>query len=210
MTITSGLGEATPNCLVIVPLKFNDAVEGILEIASFKPFQQHEIDFLERIGEIIASAIINIRGAVKMKKMMEIMQVQSEEMRAQEEEMRQNMEELQATQEEMARKEKEITKLLEESNTKEKELADKLKDIEKMKEALELENAMFTGLMDILSDRITIKDRRGVYLRVNKTKADAFRQQGIEDYLGNGRAVAIANTGARSAGTATSVRSPPS
>lgn len=117
VTITSGLGEATPNCLVIVPLKFNDAVEGILEIASFKPFQQHEIDFLERIGEIIASAIINIRGAVKMKKMMEIMQVQSEEMRAQEEEMRQNMEELQATQEEMSRKAQEYQGLLVEKET---------------------------------------------------------------------------------------------
>lgn len=115
--ITSGLGEATPNSLLIVPLKFNDAVEGILEIASFKPFQQHELDFLERIGEIIASAIINIRGAVKMKKMMETMQVQSEEMRAQEEEMRQNMEELQATQEEMARKAQEYQGLLVEKET---------------------------------------------------------------------------------------------
>lgn len=117
VTITSGLGEATPNCLVIVPLKFNDVVEGILEIASFKPFQQYEIDFLERIGEIIASAIINIRGAVKMKKMMETMQVQSEEMRAQEEEMRQNMEELQATQEEMSRKAQEYQGLLEEKES---------------------------------------------------------------------------------------------
>ena len=117
VTITSGLGEATPNCLVIVPLKFNDIVEGILEIASFKPFQQHEIDFLERIGEIIASAIINIRGAVKMKKMVETMQIQSEEMRAQEEEMRQNMEELQATQEEMSRKAQEYQGLLEEKES---------------------------------------------------------------------------------------------
>lgn len=117
VNITSGLGEATPNCLVIVPLKFNDIVEGILEIASFKPFQQHEIEFLERIGEIIASAIINIRGAVKMKKMMETMQVQSEEMRAQEEEMRQNMEELQATQEEMSRKAQEYQGLLEEKES---------------------------------------------------------------------------------------------
>ena len=110
--ITSGLGEATPSSLLIVPLKFNEQVEGVLEIASFYPFKQYEIDFLERIGEIIASAIVNIRGAVKMKKMMQTMQVQSEEMKSQEEEMRQNMEELQATQEEMSRKAKEYQSII--------------------------------------------------------------------------------------------------
>src|SRR5690606_41854967 len=70
VNITSGLGEATPNCLVIVPLKFNDIVEGILEIASFKPFQQHEIEFLQKIGAIIDSDIINIGGAGKQKTLM--------------------------------------------------------------------------------------------------------------------------------------------
>lgn len=136
VTITSGLGEATPNCLVIVPLKFNDIVEGILEIASFKPFEQYEIEFLERIGEIIASAIINIRGAVKMKKMMETMQVQSEEMRAQEEEMRQNMEELQATQEEMSRKAQEYQGLLEE---KESMIEKYVEEINSLKESKTLQ-----------------------------------------------------------------------
>lgn len=102
--ITSGLGEATPGCLVVVPLMFNDKVEGILEIASFKNFRPHETEFLSKIGEIIASSIINIRSSSEMRILMQNLQEQSEMMKAQEEEMRQNMEELQATQEEMSRK----------------------------------------------------------------------------------------------------------
>jgi methyl-accepting chemotaxis protein len=112
------------------------------------------------------------------------MQQQQEEMKAQEEELRQNMEELQATHEEMSRKEKEITRLLDTSNDKERELEQKLAEIEKMAKDLELENAMFTGLMDVLSDRITIKDRYGKYLRLNKTKIEALKRQGIENAVG--------------------------
>ncbi|WP_224997942.1 GAF domain-containing protein [Cesiribacter sp. SM1] len=113
VTITSGLGEANPSSIVIVPLKFNDQVEGILEIASFRTFAPHELDFLQKIGEIIASAIITLRSSTEMKGLMENLQYQSEEMKAQEEEMRQNMEELQATQEEMGRKAREYQQLIE-------------------------------------------------------------------------------------------------
>ncbi len=110
--ITSGLGEATPTCLAIIPLKFNETVEGVLEIASFKVFRQHEIEFLQKIGEIIASAILTLRSSTEMKRLMENLQAQSEEMKAQEEEMRQNMEELQATQEEMSRKAREYQDII--------------------------------------------------------------------------------------------------
>lgn len=119
--ITSGLGGATPNSLIIVPLKFNDKVEGVLELASFNAFEQYEIDFLEKVGEIVASAIVYIQASAKMKEVMSSMQLQSEEMKNQEEEMRQNMEELQATQEEILRKAQEYQSvILEKDKTIEK------------------------------------------------------------------------------------------
>nr|WKN35496.1 GAF domain-containing protein [Tunicatimonas sp. TK19036] len=105
--ITSGLGKATPTSLLIVPLKVNDVVEGVLEMAGFYPFEEHEIDFLKKAGEIIASHVQNQRVMQQTRHLLQSAQEQSEEMRAQEEEMRQNMEELQATQEEMHRKERE-------------------------------------------------------------------------------------------------------
>lgn len=107
INITSGLGEALPKNIVMVPLKTNSRIEGVLELASFNLFEDYEIEFLERLGEILASAIINANNAVQTKELLETAQQNQEEMRAQEEEMRQNMEELQATQEEMQRKESE-------------------------------------------------------------------------------------------------------
>ncbi|MBL7859294.1 MAG: GAF domain-containing protein [Cyclobacteriaceae bacterium] len=103
--ITSGLGDATPKSILMVPLKVDQQVYGMVELASFHEYQPHEISFVERLGETIASTLANVKGAQKNRHLIEQFQQQTEEMRAQEEEMRQNMEELTATQEEMSRKE---------------------------------------------------------------------------------------------------------
>lgn len=114
ISITSGLGGANPHTLILVPLKIEENVLGVMEIASFKNFQDHEIEFCERIGETIASTISSTQINEQTRNLLEQSQQQSEEMKAQEEEMRQNMEELQATQEEMGRKEKDYIRIIEE------------------------------------------------------------------------------------------------
>lgn len=107
--ITSGLGEATPASLLIIPLMSNEVVEGVLEMASFTPFEKHIIEFLMSLGEDIAATVGVSRINELTRKLLTEAQEQAEEMRAQEEELRQNMEELSATQEEMQRKELEMS-----------------------------------------------------------------------------------------------------
>ena len=104
--ITSGLGDANPKSILIVPLKVDTQVYGMIELASFNAYLPHEIAFVEKLGESIASTLASVRAAQKNRQLIQQFQQQTEEMRAQEEEMRQNMEELQATQEEISRKER--------------------------------------------------------------------------------------------------------
>ena len=112
ITITSGLGESTPDCLLILPLKLEDEILGVAEIASFRKFEPHEIEFAEKIATSIASTIHAVKTNEQTAKLLAQSQKQAQEMSEQEEEMRQNMEELQATQEESARRENEISGLL--------------------------------------------------------------------------------------------------
>lgn len=111
--ITSGLGDATPKTLLIVPMRYNDEVQALIEIASFEDYQPYEIEFLEKVGEFVASAVSAVQTNEVTKKLLVEAQQMAEEMKAQEEEMRQNMEELSATQEEMHRKEKEYISRIE-------------------------------------------------------------------------------------------------
>jgi CHASE3 domain sensor protein len=104
ISITSGLGDATPTCVIIVPMKYNERVEAVLELASFMKFEPHEIEFLEKAGEVIASSIYATKTNERTAKLLKETQEQAEALRSQEEELRQNMEELQATQEDMMRR----------------------------------------------------------------------------------------------------------
>lgn len=144
--ITSGLGEVTPSSLLLVPLKTEEKVVGVVELASLKEFKEHEIEFMKELGETIASAIDNVKTNENTRELLERTQQQAEEMRAQEEEMRQNMEELQATQESLNR----------ESQEKEKFQA----ETERAKNFLQ-------KVINALPDPIFVKDRDHKFVIIN-------------------------------------------
>jgi PAS domain S-box-containing protein len=107
--IRSGLGGANPNNILVVPLKNDTTLQGVLEIASFRVFEKYQIDFIEKLAETIAVTITNVKVAQHTQKLLEETTHMTQIMKKQEEEMRQNVEELQATQEEIYRNQYEVS-----------------------------------------------------------------------------------------------------
>lgn len=107
INISSGLGDAKPRSLMLVPMKIEEQVFGVIELASFDCFQAHQVAFVEEIAGDIAATLSVAQINKKTAQLLEKSQKQAEVLSAQEEEMRQNVEELQATQEEAARRERE-------------------------------------------------------------------------------------------------------
>lgn len=112
--ITSGLGDAPPKNLIVLPLINNSNVQGILEIASFKIIEEYQKDFLKQFADVVAAEIASEKITSKTQELLHISQQQTEELRAQEEEVRQNMEELTSTQEEMNRRSIEMQEIIDE------------------------------------------------------------------------------------------------
>ncbi|WP_250632657.1 GAF domain-containing protein [Rhodoflexus caldus] len=102
--ISAGMGSVKPKELIIIPLKTNDLVEGVIELATLQTYDNETVAFLERTCEFLASAIASQKNAEQNRLLLEQLKLQTETMRVQEEELRQNMEELQATHEALHRK----------------------------------------------------------------------------------------------------------
>jgi len=103
ISVTSGLGDARPEAVLIVPMIFEGKVFGILEFASLKPFAEDHVALVENAAESVASTLSAVKANLETSRLLEESKAQTLALTSQEEEMRQNLEELQATQEEATR-----------------------------------------------------------------------------------------------------------
>lgn len=108
--ITSGLGDANPKSILIVPLMVNEEVLGVVEIASFQTYKLFEIQFIQQVAQVFAATVSNMQNNTKTKILLEESRKATEELTAKEDDLKANSIELIKIQEALNEKLIEIEK----------------------------------------------------------------------------------------------------
>lgn len=156
--ITSGLGEDIPSAIFIVPVKINEEIYGVLEIAAFETYPGYVREFIEKIAENMASTVGAVKVNVRTNRLLELSKIQAEEMRNQEEELRQNLEELHATQEEMGKRQGETEQARRELESDNRRFYEKFTGMEQAVPAV------------VLSGELKITEANNIFLDVFQMK----------------------------------------
>ncbi len=155
MDIESGLGGASPKSLLIVPLKLEENVLGVIELASFREMKKHEVELVERIAESIASTLSTARINTTTAELLEQSRVREQERQEREDKMKKNIAVMKASQKDLIKKNNEVTQELKELETIRTDLLEQKSKQNKQLERLTIENRKCRSDLQILSSQIT-------------------------------------------------------
>jgi len=92
--ISSGLGEAAPRNIIVLPILFEGDVKAVVELASFLPFSQIHQTFLDQLQESIGVVLNMIAANMRTEELLQQSQKLTQELQSQSEELKRQQEEL--------------------------------------------------------------------------------------------------------------------
>ncbi len=136
--ISSGLGQATPLNILVIPILFEDDVSAVIELASFQPFSQIHRLFLEQLSGSIG-VVLNMIGA-NMRTVEALNQSQSLA-----EELQKQSKELQQQQYELKKSNQELGAQAQSLKISEDQLKDQREKLQQVNEQLEEKATLLAG-----------------------------------------------------------------
>jgi signal transduction histidine kinase/CheY-like chemotaxis protein/methyl-accepting chemotaxis protein len=148
--ISSGLGEAAPHNLLVVPFLYEAALKGVVEIGTFQALTPIQLEFINQAMPNIGITINTAQSREQMQALLHQTQVQAEmlqqqtaELQSQQEALQQTNEELQSQSEELQTRQEELRQANEELHYRtqeleqqQQEICDKNQTLEKTQQAI--------------------------------------------------------------------------
>ncbi|WP_405081108.1 response regulator [Paenibacillus chitinolyticus] len=120
--IHSGLGDAKPAALIIVPVCYENEVVAVIELASLRDFTSKERQLIDQTSANMGILLNTLADVVRIGELLKETRLQKEELEAQTEELQSQTEELQAQTEELQMQAEELESQTEELQAQTEEL----------------------------------------------------------------------------------------
>ncbi|MGB3266393.1 MAG: HAMP domain-containing protein [Microcoleus sp.] len=147
--ISSGLGEATPLNIVVLPVLFEGQVTAVIELASFRRFSEVHLTFLDQLTESIAIVLNTIAASMRTEELLKQSQSLAEELQTQQKELtetnkrlEQQAQSLRASEELLKNQQEELQQTNEELEEQAELLALQNKEVERKNRDIEQARAL--------------------------------------------------------------------
>ena len=129
LRISSGLGEAPPNSIMVLPLIFEGQVKGVLELASFEGFNPTHHALLEQLTESIGIVLNTIEANMRTEGLLQQSQSLAQQLQTRQEQLQQTNQELQDKARLLAQQNQEVERKNSEVEQARQELEEKAKQL---------------------------------------------------------------------------------
>ncbi len=154
--ISSDLGDASPRSLLLAPVFYEGEVNGVIELASFASFSEHQKTFLEHVSENIGIAINTSISRKKQQELLERSQGLTEELQTQQSE-------LKATNDELEDQARALQDSQTELKSQQSELEQTNEKLEEQRDILNTNNAALSKAQTLLEERSDEVQRASQY-----------------------------------------------
>ena len=134
--IRSGLGDATPLNVIVIPVLFENEVVSVIELASFQAFTKIQLTLLERLAQTIGVVLKAIAADAKTQQLLEESQTLTEELQSQQDELYRSNRQLQDQANALERSELQLQEQQEELKVSNEELQQLNEELEEKAELL--------------------------------------------------------------------------
>ncbi len=139
--VSGGLGKKTdPVSLILIPIKSESEVHGVLELAGLRLFSDDDVELAESIALGAGVALSAIESAQRTSELLRLSQAQTEELQAQEEELRTANEQLTQREDQLSAQNAELEETTEELRSQQEELKASSERLETQAQSLEAKN----------------------------------------------------------------------
>ncbi|HEX2699431.1 MAG TPA: HAMP domain-containing protein [Acidimicrobiales bacterium] len=138
--VSSGLGEAAPVNVIVLPILFEEQVLGVIELGALRPFTEVNQTFLEQVIETIGVVLSTIIANTRTEELLSESQRLAQELQAQQEELRRSNAELESQAASLKASEELLQQQQEELQQTNEELQEKARLLAEQNRSIEVKN----------------------------------------------------------------------